>query len=576
MNAVAARRGFSPLLWIVVALIVLIAVAWLVGAFGAWRGRGDAARAGIYAGAFQVCQQPTAPIPTGFDFPQPDGAVAQWVQQGNEARAREHGWYVWAGLNSPTDAGPVWRTWCTSTQAFPRLDVGASGPAGDATFSLGARRRAVGGAAQMGENPINFPIQPIYTLPSQVLNNPDYQQCIRPAAGNVLAALNDGPTLESNGDIMVAGVIYDDTAYNSILSLNLNRSGTLQSLLPPPGQPQPNWPRLAANSIALKPMMWPVPQTGYWALPIWDGPTSDNAAYSGFEIPGQWLRAVAVTAEAGAGGTQDVRLLTNGGVTLPDAASPLPPPPPPTLGPNLYPGSPVHTVDEFYGFQPDLASMAPCDRAILDASSYWAYNRPFQQGDYLLLVAMHIMTKEQTDWTFQSVWWHDRPDAGPFAANRPDIPGASGPWRNYLMTSTYGFLGAPGRGGESQWPIAYNPYIELAAGHPIRTNCMNCHHRAAAPGHPPAPDPTPPWPVGSYEAPRLLCGPAAPDALDVYTQDNTIFDNLLLVDSIWSISDRVRVIRSDRPAAGPRSGASAASCPPAAPPAAPAGTPRRR
>ncbi|TMJ19595.1 MAG: hypothetical protein E6G92_07435 [Alphaproteobacteria bacterium] len=565
MNAVAGRRGLSPLLWIVIALIVLAAIAWLAGAFDGWRGRGAPARAGIYVGAFQVCSQPTAPIPAGFDFPQPEGTVAQWVQQGNEARAREHGWFVWAGLNSATGAGPVWRTWCTSTQAFTgegSAAMAASHAIGG-RLSLGARRRAVGGAAQAGEDPISFPVSPVYTLPAAVLNNPAYQQagCIRPATSGIPAALNDGPTLESNGDIMVAGVVYNDSAFNSIRGQNLYQPATLERMLPAPGQQQPNWPRLAANSVALKPMMWPVPQTGYWALPVWDNLESDNGAYSGFEISGQWRRAVAVSAETPAAGTRDVSLLTNGGIALNGAP----------LGPNLYPGAPVHSIDEFYGFQPDLASMTPCDRAILDASSYWAYNRPFQQGDYLIVVAMHIMTREQADWTFQSVWWHDRPDAGPFAANRPDIPGAPGPWRHYLMTSTYGFQGPPGPRGP-QWPIAYNPYIELAANHPIRTNCMNCHHRAAAPGEPPPPAPSPPWPVGSYEAGRLMCGAPVPDALDVYAQDNAIFNSLLLVDSIWSISDRVPVSRSGAAAAGPRPGASAASCPSAAR----AGAPRRR
>lgn len=551
MNAVAGRRGLSLLLWIVIALIVLVLVAWLAGAFDAWRGRTDR-RAGIHVGAFQVCNRPTAPIPAGFDYPQPAGAVAQWVAQGNEARAREHGWFLWAGLNSPTDAGPVWRTWCTSTQVFP--PAGAAGSTANRAIgrflSLGARRHAVGGEAQAGEDPIRFPVSPVYTLPSQVLAGLP-ERCLLPGASP--AALADGPTLESNGDIMVAGVIYNDAAYNSIVGRGLNNSQTLERMLPPPGRQQPNWPRLDPNSVVLKPMMWPVPQTGYWALPVWDDATSDGGAYTGFEIQGQWPRAVALTAEPQASGTRNVSLLTNGGVTNNGAA----------LGPNAYQNAPVHSIDEFYGFRPDLASMDACDLAILNASSYWAYNRPFQQGDYLVVVAMHIMTREQTNWTFQSVWWHDRPNVGPYSTGRPSsLP--PGTWSNYLMTSTYGFAGPPGPGGEAQWPIAYNPYIELAADHPIRTNCMNCHHRAAAPGEPPPPAPPPPWPVGSYEAARLMCGPPVPDALDVYAQDNPIFNSLLLVDSIWSISDRVPVSRSGRAAAGPWPGASAASCPPAA------------
>jgi hypothetical protein len=126
------------------------------------------------------------------------------------------------------------------------------------------------------------------------------------------------------------------------------------------------------------------------------------------------------------------------------------------------------------------------------------------------------MSREQPDWTFQSFWWHDKPDYGPYASGRPDIPAAQapGPWRHYLMASTYGMLDRPG--GKS-WPIAYNPYIELAADHPIRTNCMNCHHRAA-------------WAKASYES------PGGPDALEAYNYGNPIFDGVMRTDSMWTVA----------------------------------------
>jgi hypothetical protein len=88
------------------------------------------------------------------------------------------------------------------------------------------------------------------------------------------------------------------------------------------------------------------------------------------------------------------------------------------------------------------------------------------------------------------------------------------------MTSTYGWSGVP---GGSDWPVAYNPYIELAADHPIRTNCMNCHHRAA-------------WPEQS----DAYLATGGPSALAMFNQDNErIFGGKIGVDSLWSIADRV-------------------------------------
>jgi hypothetical protein len=271
-------------------------------------------------------------------------------------------------------------------------------------------------------------------------------------------------------------------------------------------------------------MLWPVRGDGYTALPVWDNlpPSAEQNRYIGYEITGtkrrpKWWRAVAITAQPERGVKQrSVRYLHD--VYRKKGSKQL-------LGPVTYQGAKVVPVESFYHFrysQEDLKKLSACDRAILDASAYWAYNREFRAGDYLVLIAMHILTKEQPYWTFQSVWWHDQPDKGPYASQRPEISPekAPGPWRHYLLTSTYGITQPK---NPKKLPITYNPYIELAAGHPIRTNCMNCHHRAA-------------WPHdnSNYEA----TGRNAPDALDVFTMENQIFKGLLTVDSMWAISDR--------------------------------------
>ena len=38
---------------------------------------------------------------------------------------------------------------------------------------------------------------------------------------------------------------------------------------------------------------------------------------------------------------------------------------------------------------------APCDRAILDASAYWAYGREFRAGDYLAELTMLILARDR-------------------------------------------------------------------------------------------------------------------------------------------------------------------------------------
>ncbi|HST37807.1 MAG TPA: hypothetical protein VLK25_14415 [Allosphingosinicella sp.] len=531
-------------------------LALLAGLAACTGGSGDAPPAAfadnLFSGLPTVCTRP-ASIPQGFDYPRSAEEIGRWVAARDEARIRAHGWGLWAGLNMPSGGQPVWRSWCTSTQAFAaasaetpaaqpaaapapanaNANANAAAPAARQIAvpfhrqrSLNAIRRSHGAAGS--EDPIVFPNAPVYPVPQQVQN--DYPQCYIPPQNGQPAGLADGTIFESNGDIMIAGVIYNPPAYLATRGRRLFQGSTLDGMMrsppTPPGQ-NARMPAMPAGSIALKPMMWPIAAEGYTALPVWDNPGSDNDSYAGFEIQSLWPRAVAVTqGPVPTGARADVTYLYN--VKQSDGTT--------DLGPNTYRQAEVFSLANFYAFRfPDLAALDPCDRAILDASAWWAYNRPFQAGDALAVVAMHIMTKEQPAWTFQSVWWHDRPNDGVYAAGRPDLRLARGPWRHYLMASTYGLSAVP---GGNSYPVAFNPYIELAADHPIRTNCMNCHHRAAWPRKPRNPH-------GSYEAPS----PPGPDSLAMFDWTSPIFNGLLQTDALWSIPDRAYEPSGGTPAA---------------------------
>ena len=157
---------------------------------------------------------------------------------------------------------------------------------------------------------------------------------------------------------------------------------------------------------------------------------------------------------------------------------------------------------------------------------------------------MHIMTKEQQDWTFQSLWYHpdaDKSDDCRYCKSRPTNL-TDKTFRHYLLTTTYGTTQQEGNNnyysppntqpGAPIWPVAYNPYIELAASHPITTNCMNCHHRAAwspfLPGKP----------AEGRQSSYLQESPPNPNPLEVFQENNAIFNGLLTLDAMWAVSDR--------------------------------------
>jgi hypothetical protein len=149
-------------------------------------------------------------------------------------------------------------------------------------------------------------------------------------------------------------------------------------------------------------------------------------------------------------------------------------------------------------------------------------------GDRLVLVGMHVTTRELENWFWMTFWWHDRPDEGPFAADRPSE--LKGVWRNYLMNISYDMDNPREPDGTPH--IAYNPYLEGAMLDGVVTNCMTCHRRASWP-------PQPPVDVllsDDLQYSRLLGltvvrGQAAAQA----TYMNVPFDRLLKTSFLWSI-----------------------------------------
>ncbi|MEM1179126.1 MAG: hypothetical protein AAGM22_12330 [Acidobacteriota bacterium] len=549
------------------------------------------------------------------DFPCPPGVIKSWVAkgQGVGSDTRGHGWYLLAGLNQEvTTADGLktqnWRTWPTSTEAFPGqydevLTAGVLGKLDIAAAMGGARlERPVPSTpghtkADLASLPpgisrptLTLPNPPSYAVPTLDNFREDYASCLLTTGGEV-TAVKDGAHLQNNGDVMIGGVIYNGTALESINGgpqHQLWNAAHLDALLPENATDPPAQVWMEDNSIALKTMLWPVPGDGFVPLPIWDTSgklsewvkrdevTANDGSticeiYSGFERQALWKDAVALTAGDATTAPAAVTYLVDGSVTRAaddaeyDASTCKATKT--TTGPITYSGATYASLDDFYTqrftadqFQDNLGL---CDRALIDQSAIWSYGRRFDPSqDALVLIAMHIMTKEQTSnppepstsgWTFQSAWWSNcEGDAcGGYDGNRPssiDVPGDQ--WNHYLITSTYGMTqksghpkknvasdaahGAPSGGDEvtDDWPVAFNPYIELAATHPVETNCINCHRRAGWPGHVHPSQRFPDRAQASYLAED------GPSLLHTFDFGNAIFEGQVTVDSMWAISDR--------------------------------------
>jgi hypothetical protein len=460
--------------------------------------------------------KPPLPFPAGYDYPANPTTLQTMIRNRDTAGLRRHGWYLWAGVNQPGyDGWPIWRSWPIATQAFAPPP---SAPAQRQTSTAPAPAARLQGSSlavlnKKNNPPINLAL-PFYLIPDKVRER--HEKAL--ATVSEASAIPDGENFQNNGDLMLVSEPYSRPGYDYIRANRMYLAATLNALMkanknditPPP-------PR---TSIVLKHMYWPVKRDGLSALPLVDmakylQPARPDTTYVGFENIERWPQAVAIDPSRTtipAGEKADVTYLYD--VRQPFAGSwPLQP-----LGPHTYRGAMVVPITAFYHKKISLAeyeAFSEYDRVLIDASFYWAHGRVFEDGDYLVAIASHVITKEIDQWTLQSAWWHDQPNEGDYAKDRPDIPAAKGPWRHYLLVSEYGVTVRP---GGNTLPIAYNPYIELAS-HPVETNCRNCHMRAA-------------WPTGAYiQSP----GPAA---LDNIGPADPIFKNLLRTDFLWTIPDR--------------------------------------
>lgn len=359
------------------------------------------------------------------------------------------------------------------------------------------------------------------------------------------SSICDGSAFVNQGDVMIATESLTEQAWNSVQKNKLYKGTMTLSKLYEEGKKEVAAKKVASwfnkEFISTKHMFWPVKgckpgvkvgekgcRVRYGALPPWvpakfkDKNYASNAQYLGYE---KWGKVVAIDScgdDCAAGSSASLKLSH---VQYASAIT--------TSAPSIYS---VKTFQHLQVSEETLnKAFTATDRALLDQATVWAYGDEsygFEAGDFLVVVAMHVITKEIDTWGFQSVWWSPVDDntsdcpvtsynhcfgqTGAYKATNYTNSGLSKDkvktldghvgttWRDhYLLTDSYGiryeidgspvkadnyFSGTPPKwatqrpNGEAigMLPVAMNPYIEPVI-HPLGTNCQNCHRRAGAP-----------------------------------------------------------------------------------------------
>jgi len=452
------------------------------------------------------------PFPAGYGYME-DSEIHKLttaVKNGDHKVVREHGWKLWAGIMQPAQGldWPLWYTWPNTTGAFAAATNVESDTQAKVASQPVIKRNTINTVAN--ENtPVIDSKMPVYPIPQQVIQK--YPNATSKCGKDVIC---DGTHVVFNGndgDIMIPTESFSMEAMDWIRDpkLTLYKKESLNNF----HKKGLHMLEAPQRHIVTKHMSWPVKATGLTAIPVWhDDYKPGYTGYAGYE---KWKHLIAVDPSGKHIGTnQTVTYLY--GVQMPDGKTPWP---------SVTAPAKVYGLEDFYYHkvtQADWDSFDEADKAIIEAASYWANNQPFEPGDYLVTIAMHINTKEIPSWTMQSVWWSDQQENNPYAADRPKLPQAKGPWAHYLLVDAYGI---PEKQGGDQ-PVASNPYIELVT-HPVSTNCNNCHMRAG-------------WPAGSQKGQASYQNPDCPDLLATLTPNSSCLKPLTLTDFQWTIPDRAK------------------------------------
>jgi len=240
-----------------------------------------------------------------------------------------------------------------------------------------------------------------------------------------LKPFRDGDQVITERLPVMFAVAFDPIAADFVRAHNLGRRAELARLR----DEHQTMPELPRGAIAIKAVWYAIAAHGLTAMPIWD---ADPASDAHGNADRTWPRAIAVdpSREIVPAGETAVVALDGKRVT-------------------------AHVVPLAAFIHHAMSSVE------VDAARTATGTSPGS----LALVAMHVTTKELPDWVWATYWWHDRAEAGAFAAGRPGA--VTGAARAYLMDVAY-TADAP----------CFNPWLEARFPEGQHSSCVTCHQRA--------------------------------------------------------------------------------------------------
>jgi len=391
---------------------------------------------GARAFAQNITPEPIALPPS--EFPTPSAELEAQIASNDTVALRKHAWVLWSGLTADSSQSfngrvlPIWETWLSEQEAFsPVARLAALTTRPRILLPLAPPRQFQHGAPALPRTLTLGTTTPSQRLLAGVKMSPE--------SASFLAAPHQTPAN--------SGQSYSYISESDLAQLNaaFDQSHTAVKDRKIIGFPAP--------ATDLKLVFLPVNPSGLSPIPLWNGATVSSDPTQ--PTPDTWKTCVAVDPTNSRTGTAPINC--NGRQVEAE----------------------IVPLKAFYSVQLDAT-----EAATINSLSKLAGLAAVKAGDFQVLVATHVTTKEIANWTWATFWWQNgKSPPKKFPGSIDDMPDASkvkGPWRNYAMCTSDSMV-VPATDPNGKPVVCFNPYLETNQTDGLNSNCMSCHAMARIP-----------------------------------------------------------------------------------------------
>lgn len=393
-----------------------------------------------------ICLPDLPKVDPLLTFPQSETTINKWVYSNDLPSAYKHAWGIWAGLTSYVGnvsgtSVRAFETWNTISNILYQIE----------SMPTTGLTRLPSPAKHM---------QLDLMLPNQFKNKKGIN-------GKLIRGLKSSTPEDGDTNIFVS-VAYNPPAAQHAITNKLFLQSTLNKYLEEGYTEIPNFP---SNAITIKPVYKVIPKNvanGVYKFPGWPGTPKLAKTFPEKD----WNSCVYVDIEG-----------TGGGGTSVDH------------------GCKGQSKDNTFYLRNFIHQKINKEDAKFLSTQL---NIKISEGDYAILVGMHVTTRETKRWTWQTFWWSANPHS-PYLpssteiANSRSLQSLDKAAQHYAMSVAYQMVSPaqPITNGKNSGSsvIGYNPHLEagfdpsvfqiirkingdIANRYGVQTNCMTCHNLA--------------------------------------------------------------------------------------------------